>query len=165
MTRRLAPSPRNYHPDVAAGALFRARDGRVLLVKPTYKATWEIPGGVLEPGESPRGCCEREVIEELGSIVEIGRLLVADVTRCGDGREDQVRLVYDGGVFPNEVSSRFTLPAAELTEWRLVPLDDVAHYASATLAQRIRLAHECEIAGTTVYTESGVVQRAFSGRP
>jgi len=32
-------------PRVAAGVLFRDAQGRVLLVKPTYKDGWDIPGG------------------------------------------------------------------------------------------------------------------------
>ncbi|HEY8471123.1 MAG TPA: NUDIX hydrolase [Natronosporangium sp.] len=40
-------------PRVAAGALFRDGDGRVLLVKPTYKPGRDIPGGFVSPDESP----------------------------------------------------------------------------------------------------------------
>jgi 8-oxo-dGTP diphosphatase len=43
-------------PRVAAGVLFRDAVGRVLLVKPTYKDGWEIPGGYVEVGESPPSC-------------------------------------------------------------------------------------------------------------
>ena len=32
---------------MAAGALFRDEDGRVLLVDPTYKPTWDLPGGAV----------------------------------------------------------------------------------------------------------------------
>lgn len=40
-------------PRVAAGVLIRDAAGRILLVKPTYKDGWEIPGGYVEPDESP----------------------------------------------------------------------------------------------------------------
>ena len=47
-------------PRVGAGVLFRDGAGRVLLVKPTYKNGWEIPGGYVERGESPPlGCGPR----------------------------------------------------------------------------------------------------------
>lgn len=51
---------------------------RILLVEPTYKEHWEIPGGLVEAGESPRNALGREVIEEFGFDVGIGRLLVID---------------------------------------------------------------------------------------
>ena len=48
-------------PRVAAGVLIRDDAGRVLLVKPTYKDGWEIPGGYVEKGESPHAAATREV--------------------------------------------------------------------------------------------------------
>jgi len=36
---------------------------------------WELPGGKLEPGESPREAMKREWMEELTLPVEVGRLL------------------------------------------------------------------------------------------
>src|SRR4051794_6081139 len=43
--------------------------------RPTYKAYWDIPGGYVEPGETPRDACVREVYEELGIRPPIGKLL------------------------------------------------------------------------------------------
>ncbi|HEX8868409.1 MAG TPA: NUDIX hydrolase, partial [Lentzea sp.] len=61
-----------------AGALFFDDRGRVLLVEPTCKPHWEIPGGVVERGETPSEACKREILEELGLHREPGRLLVVD---------------------------------------------------------------------------------------
>ena len=65
-------------PRVAAGALIFDEQGRILLVKPGYKDGWEIPGGYVEPGESPRDACIREIQEELGLSIPIGGHLVVD---------------------------------------------------------------------------------------
>ncbi|MGW2080623.1 NUDIX domain-containing protein [Streptomyces sp. NPDC001939] len=54
------------HPRMAAGALFFDAEGRVLMVEPTYKDYWEIPGGYVETGESPLQAAVREVEEGLG---------------------------------------------------------------------------------------------------
>ncbi len=55
--------------DVAVGVL-RAPDGRVLLAqrKPGKDAAgfWELPGGQVEPGESPVQAAARELLEEVG---------------------------------------------------------------------------------------------------
>jgi 8-oxo-dGTP pyrophosphatase MutT (NUDIX family) len=48
-----------------ASALFRDEAGRVLLVEPTYKPVWDLPGGAVEAEESPHAACRREVREEL----------------------------------------------------------------------------------------------------
>ena len=47
------PSSTFATPRVAAGPLLLDDAGRVLLVHPTYKETWDIPGGYVERGESP----------------------------------------------------------------------------------------------------------------
>ena len=63
---------------MGSGALIRDPAGRVLLVEPTYKATWEIPGGNVERDEAPRAACARELREELGLEIVLGRLLVVE---------------------------------------------------------------------------------------
>ena len=63
---------------IGAGLICRDADGRVVFVQPTYKPTWEIPGGFVEAGESPAASIAREVREELGVEVPVGRLLVVD---------------------------------------------------------------------------------------
>jgi ADP-ribose pyrophosphatase YjhB (NUDIX family) len=39
-------------PKIAAGALFFDGDGRIMLVQPTYKDYFDIPGGYIEMGET-----------------------------------------------------------------------------------------------------------------
>lgn len=40
----------------SSGALIRDSRGRILVLKPTYKSGWTIPGGVMEAnGETPGG--------------------------------------------------------------------------------------------------------------
>ncbi len=39
-----------------------------------YKDGWEIPGGKLEPGESPEQCIEREIREELATEVKAEKI-------------------------------------------------------------------------------------------
>ena len=51
------------------------RDGRVLAARRTFPAEaagrWELPGGKVEPGETPDGALVREVAEELGCAIEL----------------------------------------------------------------------------------------------
>jgi len=61
---------------VSAGALIFDSAGRLLILNPTYKSGWTIPGGVMEAdGETPWQACRREVREECGLDVRGGRLV------------------------------------------------------------------------------------------
>lgn len=49
--------------------------GRVLLQQRSDNRYWGLPGGGVEPGESVTEALQREVWEETGYIVEVGRLV------------------------------------------------------------------------------------------
>jgi 8-oxo-dGTP pyrophosphatase MutT (NUDIX family) len=79
------------------GVLFRDQDDRVLLLQPSYKPNWEIPGGAVEADESPWATASRELVEELGLDRPQGGLLVVDYVRPQDSRPEGVVFIFDGG--------------------------------------------------------------------
>ena len=62
----------------ARAILFNNR-GHILLVKPRRKAGWQLPGGSIEPQESPLSACKRELNEELGIRVHNHSLILVCV--------------------------------------------------------------------------------------
>jgi acetyl-CoA carboxylase carboxyl transferase subunit beta len=61
---------------LAAGAVVRDAAGRLLLVQRGHDpeaGRWTLPGGRVEPGESPAQAVVREVAEETGLEVTAGR--------------------------------------------------------------------------------------------
>src|SRR6516162_7378683 len=83
---------------VSAGALIFDGAGRLLILKPTYKTGWTIPGGVMEAdGETPWEACRREVREECGIDLTRGRLAAMDFRRPRPGRPGGIRFLFDCG--------------------------------------------------------------------
>jgi 8-oxo-dGTP diphosphatase len=130
-------------PRTAAGVLLFDEAGRVLLVNPTYKPGWEIPGGYLHPGETPSEGAARELTEELGLSSPIGRLLVADwAPHPTEG--DKLLFVFDGGAFTETDRAQIAPDGKEIDEYAFYKEDQLdavliprlAHWIHAAFAAR-----------------------------
>src|SRR3954451_21181354 len=122
-----AANYRNTRPGkrMGAGLLIRDEGGDVLLVEPTYKETWELPGGATEADESPAQCAGREAREELGLDLAVGRLLCVEWQGPEPERNESLMWIYDGGVISPEVTSRITLPPDELSSYRFCNVEEI----------------------------------------
>ncbi|MFG2043348.1 NUDIX domain-containing protein [Dactylosporangium sp. NPDC048998] len=141
------------HKTVASGALIRDPGGRVLFVVPNYKPFLDIPGGIVETGEPPSAACAREVGEELGLDLAVGRLLVVDWTPGRGPWSDQVQFVFDGGVLDPSVAIH---PAGdELTGFRWATLADAGPDLRPSVYRRLELALTAVSSGATLHAEFG----------
>ena len=138
-----------------AGALVRDERGRVLLVEPTYKDSWEIPGGSVEADESPRAACARELEEELGLRCEVGRLLCLEWQGPEPDRTESMMLVYDGGLITDPSTIR--LPPDELASYRFVEVAELDSLLVERLARRVRAALGALADGDVAELEHGVL--------
>jgi 8-oxo-dGTP pyrophosphatase MutT (NUDIX family) len=124
---------------VSAGALIYDRTGRLLILKPTYKSGWTIPGGVMEAdGESPWEACRREVREETGLEVSSGRLVAMDFRRPREGRPGGIRFLFDCGQVNDEALAGLKLQPEEISESRLAPLPDALALLRGPIRRRVR---------------------------
>ena len=144
------PSASFATPRVAAGALFFDDRGRVLLVHPTYKDTWDIPGGYVERGESPAAACRRELKEELGIDREPLRLISVDWAP-NDREGDKILFMFDCGNLGTD-EARIRLPADELDRWEWVAPDELDNYVIDRISHRVRAAVQSP---STTYLEYG----------
>ena len=87
------PKKRN----IAQGML-RNRGGEVLLCELSYKLEWDLPGGVVDPGEPPAVTVVREVREELGIDVEVQGLVAVNWLPPWRGWDDAHLFLFDLGV-------------------------------------------------------------------
>ncbi|MFF9624403.1 NUDIX domain-containing protein [Streptomyces griseosporeus] len=142
---------------LAAGVLLFDERDRVLLVDPTYKAGWEFPGGVVEPGEAPARAGMREVTEETGlRLADVPRLLVVDWERPAPPGYGGLRLLFDGGRLDSAEAERLLLPGPELRACRFVTEQEAADLLPPVRYERLRWALRARERGAALYLEAGV---------
>lgn len=140
-----------------AQMLVRDTDGpeaRVLCCQLTYKQDWDLPGGVVEVGESPQLAVAREVTEELALDIPAGPLLLTDWLPPWGGWDDALCLVFDGGVHPASVLERIVPQAREIRTAEFLTAAQVAERCADFTARRITAAL-ANLAAGPAYTESG----------
>ena len=135
--------------------LIRDHGGRVLLCELTYKQDYDLPGGVVEVGESPRDATAREITEELALEVPAGALLLTDWLPPWGGWDDAICLVFDGGVHDPAIADRIVKQAREIRDARFVTIDEAEHLCADFTFRRIQAALARLSGGGSAYTESG----------
>ena len=112
---------------MGAGAVIRDAAGRVLLVKPTYKDPWELPGGVVEADESPASACRRELREELGLELEVGEMLCVDYNSTQADYVESLMFLFHVQPLTEEQEARIEINPGEIASWRYCdPADALA---------------------------------------
>jgi ADP-ribose pyrophosphatase YjhB (NUDIX family) len=123
---------------VSAGALIYDKAGMLLILKPTYKTGWTIPGGVMEAtGETPWDACRREVREECGIEVRSGRLACTDFRPGHPGHPGGLRFLFDCGPADDAALAAIALQPEEIAEHRLVPPDTALAMLRPPIRRRV----------------------------
>jgi RimJ/RimL family protein N-acetyltransferase/ADP-ribose pyrophosphatase YjhB (NUDIX family) len=135
-----------------AQGLIRNNANEILLCELTYKQEWDLPGGVVDPHESPAHAVIREIREEL-QVEMLPRSLVAvNWLPSWRGWDDAMLFVFDLGV-DDQVIARARLEPRELRALHWCTLEHVERRAAPYVTRMLRrLAHQRE--GTT-YLEDG----------
>lgn len=137
----------------SAGALLGDGSGHILILKPTYKPGWTIPGGQIEAdGESPWDGCRREVSEETGLTVASGRLVCVDFLRPRPRKPGGMRFVFDCGTVGDDQRDSIVLQAEEIGDFRWADPAEAAHLLSGPVGRRVAQALGAD---RTVYLEDG----------
>jgi 8-oxo-dGTP pyrophosphatase MutT (NUDIX family) len=130
---------------------------RVLLCQLTYKKDWDLPGGVVEVGESPQLAVSREVSEELGLQIAAGPLVLTDWLPPWGGWDDAVCLVFDGGVHPEALVEKIVREKREIRSAKFCTVQEAHELCADFTARRVvaALKNLSEEPGPA-YTESGL---------
>jgi len=136
-------------------ALVRDESGRVLVCELVYKKPWDLPGGVVDPLESPAHAVVRELREELGVTAQIRSLAAVSWLPAWHGWDDATLFVFDVAVARKELSAIRLQPR----EIRAVHWCDPTELAEHAADYTVRVAEQALAALAagrgTVYLEDG----------
>lgn len=144
---------------MASGVILLNESGEILIVKPTYKDHWSVPGGVIDENESPRGAALREVKEEINLDLKGIRLLCLDYMSPQDSgystHDENIQFIFYGGIIDSEDLKKIQLPKEELSEYKFVSKEEVLKLVGDRLSNRLRPCFAALQSGDMVYLEGG----------
>ncbi len=144
---------------MAVGAVFLDAAQRILIVKPIYKDTWLIPGGVIEVNESPYAACIREVQEEIGLYMPHLKFLSVDYmsseTSGYPNKGENLQFIFFGGVLGEEEIKNIKLAKDEISEYKFASLAQAQQLVNKNLARRLPKSLEAIHNSGGFYLEAG----------
>jgi ADP-ribose pyrophosphatase YjhB (NUDIX family) len=138
---------------MGAGAVILDEEDRILIVKPSYKDHWSVPGGIVEENESPRAACIREVKEEIGIDAKIADFVGVAYRSDQDHRGDSLQFVFFCGKLKKEEISAIRVDGKEIVEYKFVTADDALPLLNKPLAVRLKWGLEAMKKGERIYFE------------
>jgi len=137
---------------LATGVLVWDGGGRLLMVKTHNRDALILPGGIVEADESPAAAGQREVMEEVGLDVGLGRLLVVQHL-LGEGEiPSSVQFVFDSEPFVGTPALALQADEIEVAVW-VHPEEAVASHGVRG-RKRLRAALLARSAGSTAFLDS-----------
>ncbi len=137
---------------VHVAALIFNELGRILLVKPSYKDKWSLPGGSVEAGESPLAGCVREAQEETGIVIREAKFLcVQYVTDAEKG--DALFFMFDCGVIDESQLNSVSAQTGEIEQCMFVDIKEINLYVPDGVATRIKAGLDAKRDASMGYVE------------
>lgn len=121
--------------NMASGALIFDQEDKLLVVKPTYKSYWHLPGGVIEKEESPYCACIREVLEETNLSVFPQKLLAVNYTGIKEEGIDALVFVFKCGSIKTKLKNTIRIPKDEIEDFKFINKEDIYKYLDERMAK------------------------------
>jgi 8-oxo-dGTP diphosphatase len=140
---------------VSADVILRDASGRILLVDPTYKPDWDLPGGMAEANEPPADALRRELREELGLDIQVGDLLCVDWVSPHGPWDDLLNFIFDGGTLNDSDIKSLQLIDHELRAFEFCDEGQAKERLRPYVWRRVSAALEALETGRARYLQDG----------
>ena len=111
---------------IGVGLILRNELGQILILQTNYLGgKWTFPAGGAEQYESPQETIQREVLEEIGIEVGVGRLLFLETVNHKEIKEDNLVLYFDGGILNQSQIEKITLTEEETIDFGFFDISDL----------------------------------------
>ena len=140
---------------VSADVILRDVHGRILLVDPTYKPDWDLPGGMAEANEPPADALRRELREELGLDIQVGDLLCVDWVSPHGPWDDLLNFIFDGGALNDSSIDDLRLIDHELRAFEFCDEGQAKERLRPYVWRRVSAALEALETGRARYLQDG----------
>jgi 8-oxo-dGTP pyrophosphatase MutT (NUDIX family) len=144
---------------MASGVIFFNEDREVLIVKPSYKDYWSVPGGVIDKNESPRAAALREVSEEIGLEPKNMQFVCLDYMSPQDSgystHDENIQFIFFGGTLTKKDIDNIKVPNGEISEYKFVSKDEAIKLVSDRLSNRLGPCFDAIEKRKSIYLEGG----------
>lgn len=122
---------------MASGVILFNEDDQLLLVKPSYKTYWSLPGGIVDKNESPKQTAIRETLEEVGVDLKLCQFISVEYVPDKEGKGENLQFTFYGGVLDKEQIRNIKIDGDEISDYKFMTTDEATEMAGGGLNKKL----------------------------
>lgn len=138
---------------IGTGVLIFNKSHQLLIVKPSYKDGWSIPGGGVDIDETPMIAALRETKEEVNLDLENIVLVCVEYTTKKGIKPETLQFIFYGGELEENEISKIILNENEHSDFRFVDISGAINLFNERLQYAIPFCIEAIKNKNTAYIE------------
>ncbi len=139
---------------VGTAVLFFNSKGELLVLHPTYREGWLVPGGATDINESPLSCAIRETREEIGLTTANLQLVGIYYAPQKGFFTDSLKFIYSGGILNDNEIAQIKLQVDEVDKYKFVSSQEAVTLLSHSLKKSLLPCLEAIENKSVVYLEN-----------